>query len=112
MCLKLCCFFTEWVKYFFEKDADKKAKAHADFQSTALPKYLTKLEAIKGSSGGSYLVGKDLTWADIFIADKLGRLQESEGTDVLDKYPNLKKFKEEVHAIPNIKAYVDQRSEK
>lgn len=55
------------------------------------------------------MIGKDLTWADVFIADKLDRLEQSEGADVLDKYPNLKKFKEAVYAIPNIKAYVEKR---
>ncbi|OXA52352.1 glutathione S-transferase 1 [Folsomia candida] len=104
--------FNEWVKYFFEKDPDKKIKAHADFKSVPLPKYLSKFNDIQSKVDGPYLIGKDLTWADIFIADKLNRLQETEGPDVLDPYPNLKAFKEAVHAVPNIKAYVSQRPPK
>jgi len=104
--------FAEWVKYFYNSDPTAKAKAHEDFKSGPLPKYLGKFNDIKGKVGGKFLVGEGLTWADIFIADKLDRLQESEGDDVLDKYPALKAFKEAVYATPNISSYVQQRPPK
>lgn len=105
-------YFPEWVKYFYNSDPEAKAKAHESFKTGPLPKYLGKFNDIKGAVGGKWLVGDSLTWADIFIADKLDRLQESEGVDVLDKYPNLKAFKNSVFAVPSISAYIQQRPAK
>jgi len=104
--------FTEWGKYFFEKDAEKKAKLHEEFKANTVPKYLTKFNDVQKKNGGRLLVGTEITWADIFIADKLARLEQSEGPNVFDNYQELRQFKQHVLSQPKIKAHLDQSDKK
>ncbi|XP_021946626.1 glutathione S-transferase 1 [Folsomia candida] len=103
--------FAEWVKFVFEPDADKKAKAKEAFVKVHMPAKLKKLNMLKNENGGNFLVGKNLTWADIFIADKLERLETSVGPKVLDGYPHLRKLKEAVFNVDKIRAYLAARPE-
>jgi glutathione S-transferase len=82
---------------------------HEALKSNTLPKFLSKFNELKGQNQGGFLIGRKLTWADIFIADKIDRLTQAEGLDVLDKYPHLLKFRDNVLSHPNLKSYVDQR---
>jgi len=99
-----------WLQAFFiEKDENRKAELKKNLIENSLPKFLKKLEEIQIQSGGNFLVGKSATWADAWIANGLERFEGTLGADVLDNYPNLKKFKAAFFAIPSVKAYVDKR---
>jgi len=101
---------TEWSKaIFFEKDETKKAAALKTLKEESLPKYLGTFNKIQGENGGNFLVGKSATWADVWVANALEQFEGTFGAELLDKYPNLKKMKTALFAIPSVKAYVDKR---
>jgi len=97
--------FLELVKFAYEKNEEKKAEYKLAFLTSA-PKYLDKFEAIQNDNGGSFLVGKSMTWADIFIADKLRSFEETVD-GILNAYSNLRNLKDAVYSSPAIKAYIE-----
>jgi len=99
--------YLEWIKLVFEKNEEKKAEWKEKFLTTSAPKYLEKFEALQKDNGGDFLVGKSLTWADIFIADKLRAFEESVDTGLLNAYSNLRNMKDAVYSNPAIKAYME-----
>jgi len=99
----------EWQKFHFAADAAKKEEAKTALVSTHIPKYLGKFNELQPESGGNFLVGKNVTWADVHAACMLTKLEDTVGADVLDSYPNLKKVKNTVYTIPEIKAYLDSK---
>jgi len=102
--------YNVWMTaYFGEKDPIKKAELQKNLNENLLPKYLTKMEQIQTENGGNFLVGKSATWADAWITNTFDRMEGTIGAGLLDKYPNLKKYKAAFFAIPSVKAYVDKR---
>ncbi|OXA40520.1 glutathione S-transferase [Folsomia candida] len=101
--------YLEWIKFNFEADPDKKAELKNAFLTTLVPKYLIKLNTLQSNNGGNFLVGNTLTWADIFVADKLQTFEDTVDQGVLNEYPHLRKMKDAVFAEPRIKAYIEGR---
>jgi len=99
--------YIEWIKFVFEKNEEKKAELRQTFMNTSAPKYLEKFEAIQNDNGGDFLVGKSMTWADIFIAGKLGAFEETVDPGILNAYSNLRNMKDAVFSNPAIKAYTE-----
>jgi len=99
--------YLEWIKLFFEKNEEKKAELREKFVSTSAPKYFEKFEAIQNDNGGDFLVGKFMTWADIFITDKLRTFEETVDPGILNAYSKLRNVKDAVFSNPAIKAYTD-----
>jgi len=96
----------EYVKFHFkESDPVKKEQMKQAFISTSLPKYLGKFNKIQLENGGTWMVGKNMTWADIVLADGMRQMSESVDADAIGGYPHLRKMQEAVFASPNIKAY-------
>jgi glutathione S-transferase len=52
-----------------------------------------------------------LTWADIYFIGILDYLNSMVKEDLVEKYPNLKGLRENVLALPAIKAWVEKRPE-
>lgn len=50
-----------------------------------------------------------LTWVDLFAAEFFDKILTYGDPNALDAYPLVKKHKEDVYTIPNIKKYIDQR---
>jgi len=50
-----------------------------------------------------------MTWADIYIADKLQAMEEQVDPAILNGYPHLRKIKDAVFANEKIKAYAERR---
>jgi len=91
------------------KDDKVKAKEEMDnLMKEAMPDFLKTFEKALTENGSGWLVGKQVTWADLFVAEMMARTAEFIPT-LLDAYPHLKAFVAKVHALPAIKAYVDQR---
>lgn len=97
------------VKFVLEKDEAKKQAQKKNLVENIIPKYFGKLNKIQAENGGNFLVGKSATWADVSIVNTLEGTEKVLGADVLQPYPNLKKLKESVLAIPQIKEYVAKR---
>jgi len=103
--------FNEFVRFYFEADEARKAKAKETFVGTSVPNYLKKLQAFKEANGGDFLVGKQLTWADIYIADKLDRLLGFIKPEAWTEYPAIKKWKDGIFNQPKLKEYIAARPE-
>ncbi|XP_014472026.1 PREDICTED: glutathione S-transferase-like [Dinoponera quadriceps] len=74
-----------------------------------LPYFLDKFEEQVKRNDGHFVRGK-LTWADIMYAAYTQMFTEFCGNDVNKNHPELQKLVDKVHAIPNIKAYLEKRS--
>jgi len=101
-------FRGEWRKHFTEQDETKKAELKKNFDENVVPKYLSKFEAQIAANGGPYLVGKRVSWIDLQLAHFL-EFFEVQAPALLDSYSNLKKLKETVFEIPQIKAWIEKR---
>lgn len=64
---------------------------------------------LQAENGGVWLIGKGMTWADIYVADKLQAFEDTVDQGILNGYPHLRKVKDAVFSEPRIRAYVDGR---
>lgn len=92
-----------------EQDEAKKAELKKTFEEVTVPKYFGKFEAqIVANGGGPFLVGKKVSWADLQAAHFLEFFVLGNPA-LLENFPNLKKLKDTVFDIPQIKAWVEKR---
>jgi len=101
-------FRGEWRKHFREEDEAKKAELKKNFDENVVPKYLAKFEAQISANGGPFLVGKRVSWIDFQVAHFM-EFFELQAPGLLDNFPNLKKLKETVFDIPQIKTWIEKR---
>ncbi|KAK2583678.1 hypothetical protein KPH14_009607 [Odynerus spinipes] len=94
--------------FYREKDPVVKAKKKEEVLSTFLPFYLKKLDELARDNGG-YFHGGELSYADLFFVAMSDSINTACGFDITKDHPNLKTLKENVLAIPNIKAWVQKR---
>lgn len=103
-------FLIDWKSYFWESDEGKKAELKKVFLEGQVPNYFSKFEKILEKSGGDFLLGAKYSWADLFIAHNLAFFEETVDPGVVSgAYPKLRKFKEGVFNIPEIKKWVQER---
>ena len=65
-------------------------------------------EAIK-SNGGKYLVGKDVTWADLAVANVAASLTTMVGNDWEKQAPALKSYVDGINNLDRIKKWIETR---
>ncbi|TMS34859.1 hypothetical protein L596_002366 [Steinernema carpocapsae] len=92
---------------FREGDADAMYKAHF---VPAVEKFFPIYEKVLAESRNGFFVKGGISWVDFYVANSLLTLTNLKA-DVLDKYPHLKKLKETVHSLPQLKEYVTKRPE-
>jgi len=85
----------------FEKDETKKQQSIKTFVQDELPKHMQNLETLQTQFGGSgpYFVNNSMSWADLLwleVSTNIVKLNPS----VLDKYPKLKRVRQEVEKQP------------
>lgn len=91
-----------------EKDEAKKATLVETVKKETYPKYLKRFSEILEKNGGKYFVGKNITVADINIANYLQIFSEVfEG--ILNDYPLVKAHQDTVFNTPGIKEWVAKR---
>ncbi len=84
----------------------KKEEKKSTFIKTSLPTLLGRLNKIQMENGGTWLIGKNMTWADIVTAEFIRQLCEVAGDmKIVDGYPQVRKMQEAVFSNQNIKAY-------
>jgi len=101
----------ECFKTAFEKDPIEKKKQTEKLEKEIFPGLLKKLLAMKQQSSGAYLVGNELTWADIFLSAFLDQWLAVFHVDGISRFSLLTDLKEKVKECPAIKAYLAQRKE-
>uniref|UniRef100_A0A1I7YV93 glutathione transferase n=1 Tax=Steinernema glaseri TaxID=37863 RepID=A0A1I7YV93_9BILA len=88
-----------------------KGNESANEITTALRPFLERLEKHLQTTNGVNLVGDNLTWADLGVADWFKRYAISV-PNLFDPFPAVKKFTDSVYSLPKIKEYVAERNVK
>merc|ERR1712037_674515 len=93
----------------FSPDGDEKKQALEKFK-TKLDSFIKNIEKILEENGGQWMVGKEFTWADLYVAYVLNQyIGGFAGVEWKDKTPKLLAHQTKVFNIPKIKAYLDKR---
>jgi glutathione S-transferase len=100
-----------FLPLYLEKDPEKLQEKKIEITKLVREKYFGKFEDILKANGDSgRLVGKSLTWADIYLAHVLNNAEIVNDIKLLsDDYPALKKLSETVFSVPQIKAWIEKR---
>jgi glutathione S-transferase len=92
-----------------EKDEDKKKELKEKLGSEALPAYSESMEKALKANGGKYLVGNELTWADIAVASTIEEMGKWISEDWRTKSPELAAYVDRIFELPNIKKWIESR---
>lgn len=94
--------------YYEDQGAEAKRRA-ADFRQSRMPKYLNYFEGVLERSGGKYLLGRRLTYADLSlfqIVEGLRYAFPKAATRLEKKIPRVVDLHDAVASRPRIKAYL------
>ncbi|XP_067685078.1 glutathione S-transferase 3-like [Haliotis asinina] len=95
------------IKAFYEKDEARKAQFMAENKDEKLPQYFGMFEKLleKNKSTG-FFVGSSITLADVTVFDICDKVQAMVD---FDKYPLVKKCRDNVASNPKVKQWLDTR---
>jgi len=99
----------EASKWFRESDEGKKAELRITLRDEVIPRFFSKFDAIIKKNGNGLLVGKKITFVDIFSANMVGQFSGFMADLDMNKFPELKKHSEMINSQPNIKEWIDKR---
>ncbi len=91
-----------------EKSMSKKVIMKKRLLEDTFPVYFEKFAEFLEDSGGEYLAGPNLTYADLALANFLDVCEDNINPDILNDFPTLKALKQEVFEIPEIAAWVKE----
>ncbi|KAM5164245.1 glutathione S-transferase 3-like [Mantella aurantiaca] len=77
----------------------------------AKKRYFPVYEKVLKDHGGRFLVGNQLSWADVLLLEAMLMVEEKCG-DILTDFPRLKAFKQRISEIPTIKAFLQPGSKR
>ena len=95
--------------YYEQQKAESKQRA-SDFLASRMPKFLDYFERVLERNGGSFLVGRRITYADLSLAQVLAGLQyafPASTKRALRKRSHLAELGEKVFARPRIRRYLE-----
>jgi len=98
----------EWVKATITGQKEKAEEIKNEYVNKDVIPFLDSLEAKLVANGQGVFIGKQVTWADIYVtvfADEVLALSPT----ALDKYPQLKAHNARVHELKGIKEYLATR---
>lgn len=95
-------------KLFQEKDEAKKAQTKKRLKEEVFPNKLDFFEKHAATNENGWMSGK-LSWADFFHYWALDLVLMMVDPEALSKFPNLKKFRASVEALPNIAKWIKER---
>jgi glutathione S-transferase len=98
----------EFVKAIFEKDENRKKDIQDRLGSEVIPNNLKIFESRLGKNNSGYLIGKSLTWTDLYLVSVLDWLGENK-QPTLEHFPHLKAFDQQIRAIPSIAQWISKR---
>ena len=92
-----------------EQDAAKKAELMKKFGTETMPNTMAILEKLLTKNGGKYFVGKNVTWADIEVANFWDGMKQRGSPLNFGANKALEAHVNAIWALPNIKAWMDKR---
>jgi len=97
---------------FIETDEAKKKLLTEKLMNETFPKFFGKFNEFIEKNGG-FLVGKRISYADIFVASFLQLYNENvgaaSGKDLFENYPGIAAHQKTVFGLPGIKKWVESR---
>merc|ERR1712037_703206 len=97
------------VSVKFAPDEEKKKAALEKFNGK-LDGFIKNIEKMLEENGGEWMVGKEFTWADLYVAVALFQWTESfAGVKWEEKTPKLLALNKKVLDLPKIKAHMESR---
>ncbi|ODN01723.1 Glutathione S-transferase 3 [Orchesella cincta] len=91
-----------------EKSISKKVLMRKRLLEYTFPLYFSKFAQFLEDSGGEYLAGPNMTYADLAVANFLDVCEDNINPDILNDFPTLKALKEEIFEIPEVAEWVAQ----
>uniref|UniRef100_A0A0N5B0A5 glutathione transferase n=1 Tax=Syphacia muris TaxID=451379 RepID=A0A0N5B0A5_9BILA len=104
-------FLLQSKPYFMVVTGFTKGDKEKLFKGVLLPArdlYFPCINNYLSMSDSIHLIDKQLSWVDIVIADNLCDIEEIVPT-IFDGYPELKKFADKIHSIPQLQKYLKER---
>ncbi|KAG9493788.1 hypothetical protein GDO78_001587, partial [Eleutherodactylus coqui] len=101
----------ELIMFYPFMDAEQKEKQLNTIVSKAKNRYFPAYEKILKQHGKKYLVGNQLTWADVHLLEAILMVEEKYA-DILTNFPLLKDFKTRISEIPTIKSFLQPGSQR
>jgi len=107
----------EWIKGHYDNKIfpwayfpkfNKDAEARAAYYKDCFGDLATNMEKFLDQAGTGFLVGAELTYADLLAFDSLEVIEQTNEAALAEK-PKLKAFLAKVRAVPAIAAYVAHR---
>jgi glutathione S-transferase len=102
-------FFKEVTKLFRESDETKKAEMKKNLQDNVIPKAWGKFDEILKQNGTGVLVGKNVSYADIYIAFMTEWLSAFLEFTKTSDYPDLLAHQKKILSLPGIKEWIEKR---
>ncbi|CAI9617108.1 unnamed protein product [Staurois parvus] len=90
---------------------EDKQKHITIIEQKAKERYFPVYEKILKDHGGKFLVGNQLSWADIQLLEAILMVEEKCAC-ILSDFPGLKEFKQRISEIPTIKAFLQPGSKR
>lgn len=102
-------FAEEIVKHFNAPNPEAKAEIEKRLLDEVLPKCIEPFLEIIKKNGTGFLVGKKLTYIDIFLAFMIGQIRKTVKADYLEGNTDAEKYLQLVLNQPGIKEWVAKR---
>ncbi|XP_053402369.1 glutathione S-transferase 1-like [Mercenaria mercenaria] len=99
----------EIVKWYFEKDEEKKKERLKNLNEAVYPKYLGLFQNALEQNGGRYFVGTELTAADLAVLD-IFDTPMYHTPNFMDSFLNLKAHRERIASLENLANYIKKRN--
>jgi len=81
----------------------------AKYKVDPLVGFLERYSKFLADNKSGWLVGDQITWADIIVAEFLSVLQDCFDPQALKDHSDLKKYVETVQNVPQLKKYIEGR---
>jgi len=95
-------------EWWMEQEAEKKKQLWNKFIEEQYKPFLVRFEEILKKNGTGYLVGKDLTWADLFVFECMSNIH-SKHPEYYTAYPKVMEFIKKIETLPKIKTWIEKR---
>jgi len=100
--------YKHYHPWFMEKDPAKKKEIWQKLEVEHIAPFLKRYENFLTESGGSYFLGNEITWADLYLVEVIAS-QLRVSSHLADGLPKLKEFVEKILKEPKIHAWLEKR---
>lgn len=99
----------ELLHWGHETDQTKKDEIMTKFKAETVPKYFNAFCSVLGKQASGFLVGKKLSYADIYLANTVEAMDTYVPDVDMTKYPKMLEHRDKVYGLPGIKQWIEKR---